>query len=1223
KELKAPQTDPKGVLSSPEDTRSSPHQRHSVLSSPEDTRSSPLQRTLGPLLTRDTRSSPHQRHSVLSSPEDTRSSPLQRTLGPLLTRDTRSSPHQRHSVLSSPEDTRSSPLQRTLGPLLTRDTRSSPHQRTLGPLPSRGHSVFSSPETLGPLLTRDTRSSPHQRTLGPLLTRGHSVLSSRRHSVLTSPETLGPLLTRDTRSSPPETLGPLLQRYSVLSSPETLGPLLTRDTQSSPHQRTLGPLLQRHSVLTSPETLGPLLTKDTRSSPPETLGPLLQRHSVLSSPETLGPLLTRDTRSSPPETLGPLLQRRSVLSSRDTRSSPHQRHSVLSSPETLGPLLTRGHSVLSSRDTRSSPHQRHSVLSSPETLGPLLTRDTRSSTSDTLGPLLQRHSVLSSPEDTRSSPPETLGPLLTRGHSVLSSPEDTRSSPLQRHSVLSSPEDTRSSPLQRHSVLSSPETLGPLLTRDTRSSPHQRTLGPLLTRDIRSSPHQRHSVLSSPEDTRSSPHQRHSITTLINHKDKPQKSERTLAAIHRVGQAVSVAVGRFVAVGEAIATENQELKEEMGQACLEARRAGDAIAQLTDASNTTAVVTATPVLLDGRATVFSDRTAMVKAARLLLSSVTKVLVLADRIVIKQIIASRNKVLVTLDHLEKVSTFQDFVHIFSQFGNEMVEFAHLTGDRQNDLKDENRKARMAAARAVLEKCTMMLLTASKTCLRHPDCGSARRNKEAVFQRMRCALETVLQMVTEAGGARETSQPPASLYSGIKDFKSLAGQLEALVERTEDFTDSAYTTHQQRQAILGLCQGTREDAQQLVHVWVEAQAAHAQEVTEEVEVCIIKTCQSVSDLHRELHRVALSRASELLRVHGEQLPLGALKASGGEGNLEAVGEYTRTLTEQKEQLVETCRLLGHVSGTEPLEITCVHAEETFTVIGPQIISASQTLALHPSSKIARENLEVFCEAWESQLCDLALLLKEISDVFEGRRGDKKPYLSLPRPGKHTASLNTSKALQLDGEEQTSMAQLGVELRLLSSDLDGELDKWEEPEHQVVKHSQNMASMGHSIYLFTRGEGLLKTTLDLFHQAEVLSEEGLQLCSSLRNFSIQLVEEEKAVVMSEMENLLALCQQLQTGAKTSTPSKTAAFQKVDSSIQTSRAIMAALLSLLPLCNQLNRKSKSERSSLGSPRGWRERQEASTPASTPVREASALNGFGVKSLGERMAGVDLLESQ
>uniref|UniRef100_A0A668ARV9 Alpha-catulin n=1 Tax=Myripristis murdjan TaxID=586833 RepID=A0A668ARV9_9TELE len=641
------------------------------------------------------------------------------------------------------------------------------------------------------------------------------------------------------------------------------------------------------------------------------------------------------------------------------------------------------------------------------------------------------------------------------------------------------------------------------------------------------------------------------ITTLINHKDKPKKSERTLAAIHRVGQAVSVAVGRFVAVGEAIAAENQELKEEMGQACFEARRAGDAIAQLTD------VGTVVPAQSDGRVTVFSDRTGMVKAARLLLSSVTKVLVLADRIVIKQIITSRNKVLVTLDHLERVSTFQEFVQIFSQFGNEMVEFAHLTGDRQNDLKDEKKKARMAAARAVLEKCTMMLLTASKTCLRHPDCESARINKDAVFHRMRCALEQVIEIVTEARSCGENKILPASIYNGIKDFKSsvealrenlyslppqsVGSQLEALVERTEDFTDSAYTSHEQRQAILGLCQLARQDTQQLVQAWMEAQSVHAKEATEEIEVGILKTCQSVSDLRRELHKVAVGRASDLLKVHGEQLPLRALKASGAEGNLEAVAEYARTLTEQKEQLVETCRLLCHVSGTEPLEITCIHAEETFHVIGPQIISAAQTLALHPSSKIAKENLEVFCEAWDSQLCDMALLLREINDVFEGRRGDKRPYLSLPRPGKHSANLKTAKAVKLDAEEQTSMAKLGLEIRLLSSDVDAEVEKWEEQEHDIVRQSQSMASMAYNMYLFTRGEGLLKTTLDLFHQAEVLSEEGLQLCSSLRIFSTQLVDEEKSVVMVEVEKLAALCQQLQMGAKTPVQGKTATFQKV----------------------------------------------------------------------------------
>lgn len=65
--------------------------------------------------------------------------------------------------------------------------------------------------------------------------------------------------------------------------------------------------------------------------------------------------------------------------------------------------------------------------------------------------------------------------------------------------------------------------------------------------------------------------------------------------------------------------------------------AGTAIAQLTDVSG------AEQCDGDSRNTLFSDRAGMVKAARMLLSSVTKVLVLADCIVIKQIISSRNKV----------------------------------------------------------------------------------------------------------------------------------------------------------------------------------------------------------------------------------------------------------------------------------------------------------------------------------------------------------------------------------------------------------------------------------------------------------------------------------------------------------------------------------------------------------------------------------------------------
>ncbi|XP_044859699.1 alpha-catulin isoform X1 [Mauremys mutica] len=721
------------------------------------------------------------------------------------------------------------------------------------------------------------------------------------------------------------------------------------------------------------------------------------------------------------------------------------------------------------------------------------------------------------------------------------------------------------------------------------------------------------------------------ITTLINHKDKPKRSDKTLQAIQRVGHAVNLAVGRFVTVGEAIANENRELKEEMSIACIEAKRAGETIAQLTDVANLDRPES------DGRITIFTDKTGVVKAARLLLSSVTKVLVLADRIVIKQILASRNKVLATMEQLEKVSSFQEFVQIFSQFGNEMVEFAHLTGDRQNDLKDEKKKARMAAARAVLEKCTMMLLTASKTCLRHPDCESARLNKEGVFHRMRLALEQVIEIVTDSRPSRENEMAAISIYTSIKEFKNkveglrenlyflskenLSTMLELILEHTEDFTDSAYTSHEHRERILEQSKQAKTELEQLVSVWMQAQSQKTKDIAEDLEVAILKTCQCMNELKRELHHAATSLAADLLRYHADHMVLKALKITGVEGNLEAVAEYTCKLSEQKEQLVETCRLLRHVSGTEPLEITCIHAEDTFQVIGPQIISAAETLTLHPSSKIAKENLDVFCEAWESQLSDMSMLLREISDVFEGRRGEKRAYLSLPRPGKHNANLKALKPVKLDTEEQAKLGKLGLELHLLTSDVDSETEKWEDQENEIVRHGQSISSMAHSMYLFTRGEGLLKTIQDLFHQAEVFATEGIKLASVLTAFSNQLEDDDKPLLLLEIDKLMPVCQQLQITAKTTVQGKNATFTKVDTCIRKTKGVMTILSQVLPLSCKLLKKCGTGNGWLRSSHPWREnRLQRNTNEDSMEGKTDA---FGIKSLEHHVANLTFLESK
>jgi hypothetical protein len=71
------------------------------------------------------------------------------------------------------------------------------------------------------------------------------------------------------------------------------------------------------------------------------------------------------------------------------------------------------------------------------------------------------------------------------------------------------------------------------------------------------------------------------ISTLVQHRsERPHitaTSERSLRAIGRVGQAVNLAVERFVTVGEAIADDNHDIKQDMYDACKEARAAGEKI----------------------------------------------------------------------------------------------------------------------------------------------------------------------------------------------------------------------------------------------------------------------------------------------------------------------------------------------------------------------------------------------------------------------------------------------------------------------------------------------------------------------------------------------------------------------------------------------------------------------------------------------------------------------
>lgn len=530
-------------------------------------------------------------------------------------------------------------------------------------------------------------------------------------------------------------------------------------------------------------------------------------------------------------------------------------------------------------------------------------------------------------------------------------------------------------------------------------------------------------------------------------KDKALRSEQVVRA--RVGQAVNLAVERFVSVGEAIADDNIEIKLDMYDACRSARAAGATIEQLCDVRMDEATVSETG----------GDRGAMARAAKILLASVTRVLLLADTVVVKQLLSAKDRVSISLNRLENVANFTEFVKAFSQFGTEMVELAHLTGDRQNDMKDEKRRAQMSSARMILERSTMMLLTASKACLRHPECETARENRDTVFLQMRRAMDLVHFVVKDGvipdlaamaasssstGGRRKGARRGswrleefdrcATVHNAVKKFEDLvettrmtlvgpscrerlSSGLDAVVERTQDFTDSAYTSHEHREKILLLCDRAKLELNQLLRIGVGLDQAGSTSPNEDLEASIEQTLRATGDLKQQLRDTALDHADELFKTMDEGELLSRLKNASLAGDHARLEEYADKFAEHAEHVQEVCRLLYHVASTEALQVTAKNTDACLKVYGSQVVSACQTLSSHPVSKIAKENLEVFMEVWQSLVNDVASLSREVSQLCRAQPSgpDRSVYMSLPRPGRHGTTSKPLKPAKLDTEVQ----------------------------------------------------------------------------------------------------------------------------------------------------------------------------------------------------------------
>ncbi|KAJ2947812.1 hypothetical protein O0L34_g9600 [Tuta absoluta] len=418
---------------------------------------------------------------------------------------------------------------------------------------------------------------------------------------------------------------------------------------------------------------------------------------------------------------------------------------------------------------------------------------------------------------------------------------------------------------------------------------------------------------------------------------------------------------------------------------------------------------------------------------------------------------------------------------------------------------------------------------------------------------------------------TSQVRAARARGGADAgrrRAMAGTLRALVERTHDFTDSAYTSHHHRQRILALAERIAYELERLVAVAVSLEEEGGTGAA--MESACAGAVGAAGELERALVAAARDQARDLAPLADEARRLASdlahIASSCGERESERLHNIASRLHEQLDHIIEVCKLLRHIAMSETLQVSAKFAEINLRIYGPQVVTAARTLAAHPGSAAARENLDVFVDMWAWLLADAAKLARELLDLTDDRP-DKQQYSSLPRPGKHGTTSKPLKAVRLDSDEQAKIAKSGLEMKMMSSEMDAETEKWQgaaaDENNDIVKRAKNMSSMAFAMYQFTKGEGRLNTTQDLFTQAEYFAEEANRLYKIVRQFSYQVpAGTTKKELLEQLDRVPTYVQQLQFTVKEPTVGRQATFSKVDNVIQETKNLMNVISKVVTTC-------------------------------------------------------------
>ena len=318
---------------------------------------------------------------------------------------------------------------------------------------------------------------------------------------------------------------------------------------------------------------------------------------------------------------------------------------------------------------------------------------------------------------------------------------------------------------------------------------------------------------------------------------------------------------------------------------------------------------------------------MVRASRSLLSAVTRLLILADMIDVHLLMKKLKRVEDDLEYLKSVSSQAELLEGMDRFGKSSADLMSQAAKRQYELKDPVLRDDLAAARAVLKKHSMMLLTASKAYVRHPELATAKANRDYVLRQVCEAVNTISDVAQgRNGGSINTFEGNGELSTALDDFDKsimmdpstfdesvarpgLEERLESIISGAALMADSSCTRDERREKIVAECNAVRQALQDLLSEFMNT-SNNGGAKSDKLEGAIDVMCQKTKDLRRQLRKAVVDHVSDsFIESTG---PLYALMDAARAGNEREVEELSEIFIEHTNKLVEVANLACSMSG-----------------------------------------------------------------------------------------------------------------------------------------------------------------------------------------------------------------------------------------------------------------------------------------------------------------------